>query len=114
MTQTILVTGASGFVAAHVLRSFLNAGYNVKATVRSDSTAKKVLATHPGFESQLSFAIVPDISLPGAFDEAVKDVDGVIHIASPFITNAKDFETELYSPAVNGTVSLLQAVQKFN
>jgi nucleoside-diphosphate-sugar epimerase len=114
MTQTILVTGASGFVAAHVVHDFLAAGYNVRATVRSESTAARVLASHSGFESKLSFAICPDISQPGAFDEAVKDVDGVIHVASPFILNATDYEKDLYAPAINGTLSILDAVHKFN
>lgn len=75
--QIILITGGSGFVAAHVLRSFLSRGYKVRATVRSDSSAEKVKNTHAQYADQLSFAIVKDITTPGAFDEAVKGVDGV-------------------------------------
>jgi hypothetical protein len=30
--QTILITGGSGFVAAHVLNAFLSRGYKVRAT----------------------------------------------------------------------------------
>jgi L-serine deaminase len=77
MTQTVLVTGASGFVAGHVLNEFLNAGYNVRAAVRSEATADKVRKTHSKHPEALSFVIVPDISVPGAFNEAVKGVDGV-------------------------------------
>lgn len=75
--KTVLITGASGFVAAHVLNSFLERGYHVRATVRSDSTAENVKQTHHKYAKQLSFAIVKDVAAPGAFDEAVKDVDGV-------------------------------------
>jgi uncharacterized protein YbjT (DUF2867 family) len=77
MTQTVLVTGASGFIAAHILNVFLEAGFKVKATVRSERTAENVRKTHGRFGDALSFVIVPDIAAPGAFDEAVKGVDGV-------------------------------------
>jgi len=35
--ETILVTGGSGFIAAHILNAFLDRGYNVRATVRSQA-----------------------------------------------------------------------------
>jgi uncharacterized protein YbjT (DUF2867 family) len=77
MTQTILVTGATGFIAAHVIQQFLEAGYTVKGTVRSEAAAEKVRKAHPKYADALEFAIVKDIAVLGAFDEAVKGVDGV-------------------------------------
>lgn len=111
-SQTILVTGASGFVAAHVVNAFLSARYNVRGTVRSEETAEKVRRTHAAHQNQLSFAIVQDIAAPGAFDEAVKGVDGVIHTASPFQTDVQDNERDLLQPAIKGTVGLLESVQR--
>jgi nucleoside-diphosphate-sugar epimerase len=75
--QTVLVTGASGFVASHVVEAFLKAGFKVVGTVRSQATAQNVLKTQKHAGGNLSFAIVPDIAAPNAFDEAVKGVDGV-------------------------------------
>jgi uncharacterized protein YbjT (DUF2867 family) len=75
--KTVLISGGSGFVAAHVLNAFLERGYNVRATVRSNETAEKVKKSHSKYSNQLSFAIVKDVAEPGAFDEAVKGVDGV-------------------------------------
>ena len=75
--KTILITGASGFVATWVVRSFLEAGYHVRGSVRSEETANNVRNSHPGYNDQLSFVIVKDIAQKGAFDEAVKGVDGV-------------------------------------
>jgi len=75
--KTVLITGGSGFVAAHVLNSFLSRGYNVRTTVRSDESAEKVKKSHSKYVDQLSFAIVKDVALPGGHDEAVKGVDGV-------------------------------------
>jgi nucleoside-diphosphate-sugar epimerase len=112
--STVLITGASGFVAAHVIRAFLEMGYHVKGTVRSESTAEKVRQTHPQYKDQLSFAIVEDIAVPGAFDEAVKGIDGVIHTASPFLFDVQDFEKDLLKPAIQGTVGVLESIQKFN
>jgi nucleoside-diphosphate-sugar epimerase len=118
-SQLILITGASGFVAAHVVSTFLNAGYNVLGTVRSSSTAQHVLNTHasttslPG-KGKLTLAIVPDITTPGAFDEAVKGVDGVIHTASPFTYKVDDFAKDLLDPAVKGTTEILSSVYRLN
>ncbi len=75
--KTVLVTGGSGFVAAHVLSAFLSRGYNVRTTVRSQESAEKVKKSHSKYLDQLSFAIVKDIQTPGGHDEAVKGVDGV-------------------------------------
>ena len=62
------------------------------------------------FGDKLSLIIVPDIEAPGAFDEAVKNVDGVIHSASPFHYPVDDNERDLFHPAVNGTLRVLEAV----
>jgi len=112
--QTILVTGASGFVAAHVLNSFLVRGYNVRGTVRSEASADNVKKSHAKYLSQLSFAIVNDIAAPGAFDEAVKGVDGVIHTASPFQISVENNERDLLDPAIKGTTGILAAIKKYN
>lgn len=75
--KKILVTGASGFVAAHILNEFLEHGYHVVGTVRSQESAEKVKKSHAKHVGNLSFAIVPDVAAPNAHDEAVKGVDGV-------------------------------------
>jgi len=112
--KTVLVTGANGFVAAHVLNAFLEKGYHVRGTVRSEESAERVRQTHANYNDQLSFVIVKDITQPGAFDEAVKDVDGVIHTASPFVMNVEDNERDLLEPAIKGTNGILESVQKNN
>ena len=116
-SQLILLTGASGFVAAHVLNSLLQHGYKVRGTVRTEAAADKVRKTHSrllnGDESRLTFSIVQDVAVTGAFDEAVKGVDGVIHTASPFVMQVENNERDLLDPAIKGTTSILQAVEKY-
>lgn len=114
MAKTVLITGGSGFIAAHLLDAFLEAGYHVRATVRSPRSADKVRTTHGKYGDALSFSIVPEISEDGAFDEAVKGVDGVVHSASPFILNAEDYDRDLFEPAKKGTVNILKAVKANN
>ncbi|KAK5167089.1 uncharacterized protein LTR77_007819 [Saxophila tyrrhenica] len=77
----ILVTGATGFIGANTVFEALEAGFRVRGTSRSKESAAKLEASlnnHPKFAS----AIVPDVSQEGAWDEAVKGVDAIIHMAT--------------------------------
>lgn len=91
MSQTLLVTGASGYIAAHVIHQLLEAGYKVRGTVRSESSAQKVRETHSRYADALSFSYVKDIAAPGAFDEAVVGVDGVRILNTSSTSNSNWF-----------------------
>lgn len=106
----ILITGATSFVATPIIKLFIANGYYVRGQARSESSAKKVYKVFPDAGEKLTMAIVPDITAEGAFDEAVKGVDGVIHTASPFVLDVKDFENDLLVPAIKGTNRVLEAV----
>ncbi|KIW04941.1 uncharacterized protein PV09_04106 [Verruconis gallopava] len=115
MVETVLVSGASGFVAASIIKELLTNGYAVRGTVRSESSANKVREAHAEYaKGNLSLVIVKDIATPGAFSEAVKGVDGIFHVASPFILDATDFDAQLFEPALQGTLGILKAAQKHN
>jgi nucleoside-diphosphate-sugar epimerase len=75
--KTILVTGANGFIASHVVNNLLDSGYSVRGTVRSERSADGVLKLHPDHGDRLSVVVVPDMTAEGAFDEAVEGVHGV-------------------------------------
>ncbi|KIV95478.1 hypothetical protein PV10_03131 [Exophiala mesophila] len=107
--QTILITGISGYVAAWIAHSFLEAGYNVRGTVRSEKRIDGIKKVHEKYADKLSFAIVPDSVTPGAFNEAAKGVIGIIHTANPFVLNPKDNEEELLTPSINGVINALEA-----
>ncbi|KAH9487433.1 Putative uncharacterized oxidoreductase [Psilocybe cubensis] len=106
----ILVTGANGYIAMWAIRIFLERGYFVRGTVRSESKAKDVndYFNSVGLGDKLEIVIVNDIAKEGAFDEAVKDVDGIAHMASPFHGNVKDPQ-EFFQPAIQGTVGILKS-----
>ncbi|KAH9896392.1 NAD dependent epimerase/dehydratase [Xylariomycetidae sp. FL2044] len=108
----VLLTGGSGFIAAHVLELLLKRGHEVVTTVRSEAKASKIRAAHPG--AKLTVAIVPDIAAADAFDEVIRQNPGleyVQHTASPFHYKWTDAKTELLDPAINGTTSVLRAVR---
>ncbi|KAI3537238.1 reductase [Colletotrichum paranaense] len=118
----ILLTGATGFVGYKTLITALEAGFRVRCAVRSRAGIDKILAA-PSIKSnnpskdQLSWTIVPDISHPGAYDEAVQGVTYIIHCASPVPTFGKDervgTEEEVYvKPAVAGVLGLLESAKR--
>ncbi|GAB7363644.1 hypothetical protein MBLNU230_g4214t1 [Neophaeotheca triangularis] len=111
----VLLTGGSGFIAAHVLDILLEQGHSVVTTVRSQSKADKIKEAHPKAGSNLSFAIVEDIAQEGAFDKAVVSdppFEAVIHTASPFHFNVTDVQKELLDPAIIGTTGILKSIKK--
>lgn len=109
----VLLTGASGFIAAHCLVAFLEKGHFVRFTVRTQEKANQILKANEQYVSQLEAAVIPDIAAEGAYDEVLKDnsLDGIIHTASPFHMNFSDPQ-ELLGPAVHGTEGLLDAIMK--
>jgi len=56
--------------------------------------------------------VIPDITIPGAYDEVVKDVDAIIHSASPVVFTWQD-PSEIIDPAVKGATSILTSAAKF-
>lgn len=62
--------------------NLLGRGIKVRAVARSKQKADLFLAARPEFASQLEFFFIDDLSTPGVFDDAVRDIDGIIHIAS--------------------------------
>lgn len=107
-TKTVCVTGASGFIAAHIVKQLLEQGYRVKATVRGTADKYPYLTSLDGAADRLSFHQA-NLLEPGAFDDVVSDCDYVLHTASPYIVNVKDSQKELVDPAVNGTLNVLKA-----
>ena len=78
----ILVTGATGFIGAHVVDSLLRRGIRVRGATRSLAKGKAMKDARPEFSALLDFVEIGDFEQTGVFKDAVKDVNGVIHVAS--------------------------------
>jgi nucleoside-diphosphate-sugar epimerase len=78
----VLVTGATGFIGAHVVDQLLSRGLKVRGATRSMAKGKVMLDARPQFAPKLDFVQIQDFEQTGVFDEAIKGVDAVIHVAS--------------------------------
>ncbi|KAJ3536509.1 hypothetical protein NM208_g5692 [Fusarium decemcellulare] len=80
----VLVTGANCYTGSHVVIELLKQGFNVRGTVR-DLGYSKWLLQHPSvkpFAEQGRVELVlADTSKPGDFDQALKGISAVIHLA---------------------------------
>jgi nucleoside-diphosphate-sugar epimerase len=114
MAQRALLTGANGFLGTYIVDELLDAGYFVRCAVRSQAKADQIIHDFPKQTSQLDFAIVPDMTIPGAFDKAVQSTPPfttVVHQASPFFFASITHNSDFLDPAIKGTTSLLHSVK---
>lgn len=115
MSKTILVTGASGYIASWIIKYLLEAGHTVHGTVRDLNKAasvdhlKKIAANAPGTLKLFQ----ADLLTPNSYDEACQGCEIVMHTASPFILHGfTDAYEALVKPAVEGTKNVLASVNK--
>lgn len=106
----------------------LQSGIRVRIVVRSKEKADAFLASRREHSDKLDVVFIQDLTDPGAFDSAVQDVTGVIHLASvcsnslvflrrmltrkpeqPLRYDCEDNEQALIIPAIQGVRSLLRA-----
>ena len=112
MAETVLLTGVSGFIAKHVALKLLNAGYDVRGTVRRLDRASEVhaaLASHLDDHSGKLSLVQADLESDAGWSKAMAGITAVVHTASPFpITQPKNPQ-DLIRPAVEGTRRVLSA-----
>lgn len=115
MPKTVLLTGASGYIAKHIALQLLEAGHHVRGTVRDISRATEVvdalrphLSDASDLDTRLTFAVL-DLTADDGWDAAMDGVDVLMHTASPFpMVQPKD-EDDLIRPAVDGALRALRA-----
>lgn len=110
-----LVTGASGFIASHVVQQLLKKGERVHATVRSTKNKKKIqhlLDMQERWPGKLRL-FEADLLVAGSFEAPMQGCSVVYHIASPFFIQNKirDGQKDVVDPALKGTQHVLNAVQ---
>jgi dihydroflavonol-4-reductase len=95
----VFLTGASGFVGAHVLRALLAAGYSVKALVRDDS--------HIAFDDNVEWT-TGDLLRTGEFAHALDGCRYLVHTAALYSFTPYE-RASMYDVNVSGTASLFAA-----
>ncbi|HEY3674479.1 MAG TPA: NAD-dependent epimerase/dehydratase family protein [Candidatus Tumulicola sp.] len=95
----VFLTGASGFVGAHVLRALLAAGYSVRALVRDDS--------HIAFDDDVEWT-TGDLLRTGGFARSLDGCRYLVHTAALYSFSPYE-RGWIYDVNVNGTASLFAA-----
>lgn len=119
----VLITGATGFIGFRTLVILLRSDYCVRIAIRRPDQEIKIrnAPSIQPFLEQVTFIVVPDNTISGAYDTAVTGVNFVIHVASPVppklniqdnTAQGKSWRELFYGPAVKGTTELLDAVAK--
>jgi len=94
--STVLVTGAAGYIAGHVVAELRSHGYDVRGTAR-----------RPGADT-----VVADLERDDGWAEAVDGCEYVVHVASPFPRGVPKSDDELVRPAVDWTLRVLRAAKE--
>ena len=110
MSETVLVTGGSGFVASWCIAELLQHGYTVRTTLRSgakEAAVRKAVGSSPT-DGRLRFAIA-DLTKDAGWDAALAGCDYVLHVASPLSGAPTSDRDALVAPAREGTLRVLRA-----
>ncbi|PWN25607.1 NAD(P)-binding protein [Jaminaea rosea] len=110
----VLVTGITGFLSAHILDSLLSSpeNFSIRGTLRSKSKSDALLSRFtPEQQKRIEFVEVKATE-SSDLTEAVKGVDYILHVASPFVVDVEDVQRDLLTPATEGTLNVLRYASK--
>lgn len=111
----VAVTGASGFLAGHLIVQLLQRSLGVRGTVRSLQRADTLRATLQAAGVDMGQAdfepVVADLTSDAAWCEAFAGCDYVLHVASPFPGETPASDDAVIVPAREGTLRVLRAAR---
>ncbi len=113
--RTVMVTGASGYIAGWIVKYLLEAGHTVHGTVRDPDKASSVAHLHRMAEASPGTLKLfkADLLDADSFDAPMQGCDVLMHTASPFVLDGfTDANEALVRPAVEGTRNVLNAANR--
>jgi dihydroflavonol-4-reductase len=110
MTNTVLVSGGSGYIAGFLIRQLVAEGWMVHTTVRSlarEAAVRRLLAVD---NNRLKF-FAADLNADAGWAEAMSGCGFVAHLASPLPAGVPKDANELIAPARDGALRALRAAK---
>lgn len=114
MRKHVLITGGAGFVGSHLADELLAHGYQVRALDSLESQVHGAAPKRPSYLNKDVELVLGDVRDPEVVRKALKDIDGVFHLAAAVGVGQSMYEIAKYTAINNlGTAVLLEAlVQK--
>lgn len=112
MSSTILITGSSGFIGAHVLDQALKAGHSVRAVYRSQNQVQDFQEYYSSYRHFEAVKIDGNYQQAESWIPVLKGITQIIHIASPLRRESDDYQRDIIRPAVDMTTSIFLAAHK--
>lgn len=100
----VFVTGATGFVGAHVARHLAEQGAKLRILVRGTSNP----ANLEGIEAE---TVVGDLLQPETLRTSIRGCDALMHVAADYRLWVRD-PKQMYAANVNGTRALLRLARE--
>jgi dihydroflavonol-4-reductase len=107
---TVLVTGASGYIAGFAIKQLIAEDWIVCGTIRDLAKAEAVRATLGLDAGQLKLSAA-NLTADAGWAEAATRCDYILHIASPLPSGVSKNDDELIVPARDGALRVLRAAR---